>query len=258
VNQLPLVGGTPVVMPKEPLVLGRTFPVMEVFGPTVQGEGVVAGLPTYFVRFGLCDYRCSWCDSMHAVEPASVKANAEKLTAHQIVGRIKALDAGPEWVTFSGGNPAVHDLGELTQLFQGQGIRVAVETQGSKWRSWLGDVNCLTISPKPPSSGMAEKVEADLEGFMYEASLARPNRWQDCLKVVVFDDEDLDFAARVFHRFPTWPRFLSCGTVIDESLSDLANRYAWLLGRIAHDQRFAQARAFPQLHVVAWGHLKGV
>jgi 7-carboxy-7-deazaguanine synthase len=32
----------------------RTFPVIEIFGPTIQGEGALAGLPTMFVRFGGC------------------------------------------------------------------------------------------------------------------------------------------------------------------------------------------------------------
>ncbi|TIT89813.1 MAG: 7-carboxy-7-deazaguanine synthase QueE, partial [Mesorhizobium sp.] len=34
--------------------------VSEIFGPTVQGEGVLIGLPTVFIRTGGCDYRCSW------------------------------------------------------------------------------------------------------------------------------------------------------------------------------------------------------
>src|SRR5438105_206992 len=58
----------------------QTFPVIEVFGPTVQGEGPDAGRPAYFVRFGGCDYRCSWCDSMYAVEPADVRSHAEHLS----------------------------------------------------------------------------------------------------------------------------------------------------------------------------------
>ena len=33
--------------------------VSEIFGPTIQGEGVLIGLPTVFVRTGGCDYRCS-------------------------------------------------------------------------------------------------------------------------------------------------------------------------------------------------------
>lgn len=39
------------------------IPVMEVFGPTIQGEGMVMGLKTMFVRTAGCDYSCSWCDS---------------------------------------------------------------------------------------------------------------------------------------------------------------------------------------------------
>ena len=54
----------------------ETFPVIEIFGPTIQGEGAEAGLPTHFVRLGGCDYRCSWCDTMYAVDPATVRANA--------------------------------------------------------------------------------------------------------------------------------------------------------------------------------------
>ena len=58
----------------------RTHPVIEVFGPTIQGEGAEAGLPTHFVRFGGCDYRCSWCDTMYAVDPAVLWATAERLS----------------------------------------------------------------------------------------------------------------------------------------------------------------------------------
>ncbi|MED4958776.1 7-carboxy-7-deazaguanine synthase QueE, partial [Paenibacillus macerans] len=39
------------------------IPVLEVFGPTVQGEGMVIGQKTMFVRTAGCDYRCVWCDS---------------------------------------------------------------------------------------------------------------------------------------------------------------------------------------------------
>jgi len=42
--------------------------VSEIFGPTIQGEGALIGQPTVFVRTGGCDYRCSWCDSLHAVD----------------------------------------------------------------------------------------------------------------------------------------------------------------------------------------------
>lgn len=54
----------------------KKFPVVELFGPTIQGEGAVAGQFSHFVRFGGCPRRCSWCDSMHAVLPEEVQKNA--------------------------------------------------------------------------------------------------------------------------------------------------------------------------------------
>ena len=53
--------------------------VVETFGPTIQGEGPYAGRVCHFVRFGGCDYRCTWCDSMHAVDPGLVRI-ADDLT----------------------------------------------------------------------------------------------------------------------------------------------------------------------------------
>ena len=35
------------------------IPVLEIFGPTIQGEGRVIGRKTMFVRTAGCDYRCS-------------------------------------------------------------------------------------------------------------------------------------------------------------------------------------------------------
>src|SRR3954469_20531329 len=91
----------------------RTFPIIEVFGPTIQGEGPDAGRACWFVRLGGCDYRCSWCDSLHAVDPAQVR-KAPRLTADQIIDTLEreaAFDRDRPYVVLSGGNPALHELG---------------------------------------------------------------------------------------------------------------------------------------------------
>src|SRR3954449_9550536 len=85
----------------------KLIPIVEIFGPTIQGEGAEAGLATHFVRVGGCDYRCSWCDTMYAVDPATVRATARKLTSDDIVSELEHLPGAPEWVTISGGNPAL-------------------------------------------------------------------------------------------------------------------------------------------------------
>src|SRR3954451_15031820 len=133
----------------------RTFPVIEIFGPTIQGEGAEAGLPTHFVRLGGCDFRCSWCDTMYAVDPVQVRARSRRLDGAHIADAVAAPAGRPQWVTVSGGNPALHEFGDCVALLQERGFRVAAETQGSLWRDWLSALDRLTISPKPPSSGMA-------------------------------------------------------------------------------------------------------
>ena len=140
-----------------------------------------------FVRVGGCDYRCTWCDSLHAVLPEAVR-EAPRMTAAEVVEALDALGAQPEWVTLSGGNPALFELGDLVARLHRAGRKVAVETQGSIWREWLAGVDLLTISPKPPSSGMAsDDHAAETEQFLDRAVATDA---QLALKIVVFHDED--------------------------------------------------------------------
>jgi 7-carboxy-7-deazaguanine synthase len=235
------------------------LPVIEIFGPTIQGEGPDAGVPAYFVRFGGCDYRCIWCDSMHAVDPAKVRANAERLTADQIAERLGELPDGPSLVVLSGGNPALLDLGALVLALKQDGRRVAVETQGSRWRDWLADVNRLVISPKPPSSGMVGTEELNaFKAFMSNVTLASA----PVLKIVVFDQADLEWAVARHRDHPRLPLFLSAGTDVglgeEETLGRLRKRYRWLCETVARWPDLRDARVQPQLHVIAWGTATGV
>src|SRR5689334_14600025 len=96
--------------------------VDEIFGPTIQGEGALAGCVTMFVRLGGCDYRCSWCDTMHAVDPANVDRWKEMDTDAILKALHKLVPTHNSnlWVTISGGNPAIwqRELPELVRALQ--------------------------------------------------------------------------------------------------------------------------------------------
>lgn len=241
-----------------------TFPLAEVFGPTIQGEGPDAGRPTHFVRLGGCDYRCSWCDSMHAVDPAQVR-KLPRVTAGAIAAEVEKLARGPSMVVISGGNPALHDCGELVRLLQGAGYAVSVETQGSRWAEWLADVDRLVVSPKPPSSGMvSDKHASEFARFMECATV--PLGLSVALKVVVFDEDDYRWARQVHERYEWVPFHLSVGTPVDHegaitddmAIRSVLARYRWLCERVAGDALMSEARVLPQLHVLAWGQALGV
>ncbi|HEY4277045.1 MAG TPA: 7-carboxy-7-deazaguanine synthase QueE [Conexibacter sp.] len=249
----------------------RRHPVVEVFGPTVQGEGIDQGLPVHFVRLGGCDYRCSWCDTPHAVLPERVR-QAPRLTSEEIVARVDALAGAPRWVVVSGGNPALHQLDDLVERFHAAGYRVAVETQGSQWRPWLERCDRLCLSPKPPSSGM-EAGEIVHEQIARAAKLAaeRERGWA-FVKVVVFDEADYAFARDIHLRSPQLPFYLSAGNDAGQTVAapdrvdrrsvaevrdDLLRQSLWLVDKVLADDAMRDAQVQSQYHVLLWGNTQG-
>jgi 7-carboxy-7-deazaguanine synthase len=231
--------------------------VVEVFGPTVQGEGPYAGRVCHFLRLGGCDYRCSWCDTMYAVEPALVRA-AEDLDDVGVLERLEDLAPAPMLV-ISGGNPALWALSDdLVSAVLDRYAIVSVETQGTRWRGWLDRVDCLVVSPKPPSSGMASAAHWHaFDRFMNRAGSHRGL----VLKVVVFNREDLEWA-RMVHEVFGAPLYLSAGTDQGagdaETVAGVADRFRWLCEEVAETPDLHDATLLPQLHVVAWGTKVGV
>ncbi|WP_419873994.1 7-carboxy-7-deazaguanine synthase QueE [Candidatus Pristimantibacillus sp. PTI5] len=239
----------------------KRIPVLEVFGPTVQGEGMVIGRKTMFVRTAGCDYSCSWCDSAFTWD-GSAKADIRMLTANEIIEQLKAAGGDVfDHVTISGGNPALlPQLNVLIDLLHEQGISVALETQGSRWQDWFWSIDELTLSPKPPSSGMqtdwavlddiVSKLTAGNTGFS--------------LKTVVFDEADLEYATSVHHRYPLVPIYLQAGNgQLQETdpalmLPYLLERYEWLIGQVMGNTELKRVHVLPQLHTWVWGNKKGV
>lgn len=235
--------------------------ISEIFGPTIQGEGVLIGLPTVFVRTGGCDYRCSWCDSLHAVDSA-FRDSWLPMSVDDIWQQVTRLSGGrPLTVSLSGGNPAIQPLGPLIARGHGEGFRFALETQGSIAKPWFADLDVLVLSPKPPSSGM----ETDWDALQHCLELA-DGKPETVLKFVVFDDADYLFAKEAAARHPHLPVYLQPGNHTPPKgsednagidLDGINDRMLWLIDKVTADGWFA-ARVLPQLHVILWGNRRGV
>src|SRR3954466_15657468 len=137
-----------------------SIPVLEIFGPTIQGEGMVIGQKTMFVRTAGCDYSCSWCDSAFTWD-GSAKDDIQQMTAEEIWAELTRIGGDNfSFVTISGGNPALlKNLDVFIDLLKENEIKIGIETQGSRWQDWFVNINELTISPKPPSSKMVTNFE---------------------------------------------------------------------------------------------------
>lgn len=253
----------------------KTLPVVEIFGPTLQGEGAHAGETAHFVRFGGCDFRCVWCDTPHAVLPAEVRANKQDLTALEVAERVHTL--GPaRWIVLTGGNPALHDLKELIKRLHCFGFKVALETQATRYKEWMLDIDSLCLSPKPPSSGMGlhwETLDHILKARRPSASLGDRVGFDTYLKVVIFTESDYKYTKDVHLVHPTVPMFLSTGNdagrtvdnptrqdtrTVEEVASDLLEGSRDLVEKVLGDPNFVNVTVQSQYHVLLWGNKQGV
>lgn len=246
--------------------MAESIPLVEAFGPTIQGEGALTGQISYFLRFGGCDFDCSWCDSMHAVDPDLIKKHARYLSRAEILEVARGLNKHPEkraWITLSGGNPAIWDLQSIVIGLKTDGMKVAIETQGSIHRVWFDYLDLITVSPKGPSSGMANRLDLEVLDALhkrYGPGVERIN-----LKVVIFNQADLDFAETLKLRYPRVPFYLSVGTPLDDGnpkkktgVSDqVIKNYRWLASEFLLRTTLWGSIISPQMHVLLYGHDKG-
>lgn len=125
-----------------------TLPVSEVFGPTFQGEGPYAGRRAAFVRLGLCNLSCSWCDTPYTWDSTRYDVSAEcpDTPISTIHDRLRVV--GTDLVILSGGEPLIHRA-LLDQLMVSEWVWHA-ETNGTipPPDYWQAVVEHTTVSPK--------------------------------------------------------------------------------------------------------------
>jgi 7-carboxy-7-deazaguanine synthase len=251
------------------------IPIHEIFGPTIQGEGMVIGQKTMFIRTGGCDYKCAWCDSSFTWDGSE---KPTMMTPEEIWQKLvdlawiptpiledpEAGDVGKlnfNHVTISGGNPALikGPMEELIALLHANDIKVGIETQGSRWQGWFWAVDDLTISPKPPSSEMIIDLTV-LDDIIEKLDFGARDNFS--LKVVVFNDEDYVFAQIIHRRYPNVPFYLSVGNVDSAEQGDISQRLlrklGWLWDKVLKDPTMNDAKPLPQLHTLVWANRRKV
>lgn len=251
------------------------LPVHEVFGPTIQGEGMVIGRKTMFIRTGGCDYSCAWCDSSFTWDGS---AKPTLMTPVQIWERLLQA-SGYKYdgvynfnhVTISGGNPALFNapIDQLIDILKEHEIQVGLETQGSRWQDWFSKVDDLTISPKPPSSGMEtnwDVLDEIIDRLAFDAPCVCT---EYSLKVVIFDELDFEYAKKVYQRYVVERRsayasdfYVSVGNADAKEDGDISgrllNKLEWLWDKVIADPECNNWKPLPQLHTLVWANKRGV
>ena len=156
---------------------------------SVQGEGLLAGTPSYFVRTSGCNLRCTWCDTPYA----SWSPEGGPVTVDELVEQARAT-APTRHAVLTGGEPLLaKGLPELASRLADEGLHVTVETAGTVVEPVAADL--WSISPKlanatPDDPTWRERHEMTRHAPDVVRRMMDAGPWQ--LKFVVATPDDLD------------------------------------------------------------------
>ena len=133
---------------------------------SVQGEGALTGVPSYFIRATGCNLRCAWCDTPYASwDPVGSRRKIEEIVA-------SCCATGARFAVITGGEPMLFDaISPLCDALQAAGVHVTIETAGTINRRVRCDL--MSISPKLANSTPKVGDPRDPKGVLRERHEAR-------------------------------------------------------------------------------------
>lgn len=217
----------------------------EIFGPTLQGEGIHSGRRAIFIRMLGCDSRCKWCDTAYA---KTTDGPGFMLTTEDIIAKIKDLKAC-SLAVLTGGNPAIHDLGHLCSQLKRRRMEIHIETQGTVIPHWFDRADLITICPKIHAPTDIPRVYGAIRKIRDMAPIQ--------LKYVIFTEGDIELARDMARTWPDVPMTLQPGW--DPETKEYPFGLVALAERVAGDPFMPpNVRFLPQLHRILWGERREV
>lgn len=229
--------------------------ISEIFH-SIQGEGLLLGVPSVFVRTSGCNLRCRWCDTPYA----SWNPEGEDLNIPEIIKRVLAYNC--PHVVLTGGEPMVASgIRELASELRALGMHITIETAGT---IAPGEIACdlASLSPKlansTPDLEQAGPWRERHEKTRLQRDIIR--QWVqrgDCqLKFVVAEVKDLPEIEELLNEVGSVPGFTRDRVLLMPEGTDVETLRARgsLLAELCleHGFRFA-----PRIHIELFGNTKG-
>jgi 7-carboxy-7-deazaguanine synthase len=219
---------------------------------SIQGEGILVGVPSVFIRTSGCNLRCTWCDTPYT----SWQPEGEEQTLAEIMHKVRGF--GAHHVVVTGGEPMIApEIISLTNALREDRLHITIETAGTVYQPVACDL--MSISPKLRNSVPHEREggrwAAQHERLRYQPAVLRRlvAEYPHQMKFVVSGPEDM----AEIETMRTELGVARENVILMPEGTDhetLRERGEW----IAEVCKREQYRFSPRLHVELWGARRGV
>jgi 7-carboxy-7-deazaguanine synthase len=219
---------------------------------SVQGEGLLTGVPSVFVRASGCNLRCWFCDTPFT----SWEPEGEDVSVEEIAARVLGYDC--RHVVLTGGEPMLFaELIPLAAKLRGAGRHITIETAGTLYLPVECDL--MSISPKlansTPDEARAGRWRERHERGRHAPEVVRRliAEFPYQLKFVVDSPDDADEVVQYLDAFPTIDRARVLLMPQGTDCETLTRKAEWLLP-------YCQQHGFaycPRKHIEWYGFARG-
>lgn len=246
-----------------PNIPSGRMPVVETF-VTVQGEGVNLGIPSIFVRLGICNLKCQWCDTPYTwdfgrvssrwriygpPEPQSwLYLTPDELGQHirNTIGRRNV-----HHIVFTGGEPMIWQtlINKVVDLLPEFSVEVESNATIRPLPETIRHIQYFDLSPKLDNSGNPSKLCVNPTAIREYVGI--PTAY---FKFVIEGMNDIieleEKYVRPFNIPPSRVLLMPEGTNNEE----IIGRSAWMVG-ICKEKGY---RLTTRLHILMYGDMRGV
>lgn len=235
---------------------------------TLQGEGILVGTPSLFLRLAGCNMRCEWRNEEGGVIPCDTPTalsgeSGRYETVRRVVSEIKRHRGALSHLVITGGEPLLQSVGlvEFLALLRSETanfpFHVTLETNGTIFNSEVSQyIDLASISPKVEPHFLPSH-EISLEKYAESLQQWLDAKWEAHtlqLKFVVANERDgYLIRERYLDRLSIAPHHTICVMPAGMTEEQLKRTTPFAVAfAVKHGWRFS-----PRLHIALWGNTPG-
>ena len=219
---------------------------------SVQGEGINIGRPAVFLRLGLCNLACTWCDTKYTWDWDNYdkKEQIIKMGLDDIEQEILKHDS--KYLVLTGGEPMIqqNQFIPLLEYLKKKAFFIEIETNGTivPNQKLVNMIDHWSVSPKLDNSGNPRSSREIPDCYRFFAKIPSSH-----FKYVIQNKDDFEEVQTLMSKYHLPPNKIILMPEA-QSREDLIGRSGWLVELCKSVGCIFSTR----LQILLWGNRRGV